>query len=87
MFRYTFESFFKTKEELREEISNLLWKIDHTWLMGLYPKQIDWIKEKIDGSFVKLNGGAIRYSCEVVKNIHQHSKDCQFCKAINNKNL
>lgn len=80
MLRFTFESFFETKAELRDEIAHLLWQIDYTWPLGMYPKQLDWMKEKTDGSFVKLNGGARRQSMEMAKHIHQHAKGCQFCK-------
>jgi len=62
MLRFTFESFFKDKKELREEVAHLLWQIDNLWPSGFH--DLNWVKEKSDRAFVKLNGGAKRQSLE-----------------------
>jgi hypothetical protein len=79
MFRFTFESHFDTVPELRKEIENLLWQMDHTWPLSITPNQIDWAKEKIDTSQIKLNKGALRQSLDMVKNNHDHKIGCKFC--------
>jgi hypothetical protein len=56
MLRFSFESFFKDKKELREEIAHLLWHIDYLWPSSFH--DLDWVKEKSDKAFIKLNGGA-----------------------------
>lgn len=78
MHRFTFESFFKDKKELREEVAHLLWQIDHLWPSGFH--DLNWVKEKADVSLVKLNGGALRHSLVSVKHNHQHADGCPFCK-------
>jgi hypothetical protein len=70
--RFTFESFFKDKAELREEIARLLWQIDYIWPSSTCPAYLDWVKEKSDKAFVKINGGAQRQSLVSIKDIHQH---------------
>lgn len=63
MLRFTFESFFKDKKELREELAHLLWQIDYTWPSDLH--DLNWVKEKADRAFVKLNGGVQHITKEV----------------------
>jgi len=82
MFRFSYESFFETKAELREEIAHLLWQIDNTWPMGMYPQQLSWFKDRINTAVVKLNGGARRQSIDNVKGIHQHVVGCKFCPPL-----
>lgn len=77
MLRFTFESFFKDKKELREELAHLLWQIDYTWPSDLH--DLNWVKEKADRAFVKLNGGAQRQSLTAAKHIHDHAKGCPSC--------
>jgi hypothetical protein len=69
VFHFTFESYFNTQAELRKEVAHLLWQIDKgMWTIGgMYPNQIGWLKEKIDKSFIKINGGGQRQFLELVK--------------------
>lgn len=68
MFQFTFDTSVENKKELRDEIAHLLWQIDFLWPSYLSNKQIDWIKEKADQSFLKLNGGHMRHAIKVVDN-------------------
>lgn len=61
MYKFMLESNFKTLPELREEISDLLWKIDHLWWPShCNKKDIDYLKETTDKSAIKLNGGYLK---------------------------
>lgn len=76
MFKFKFESVFDSKEELRNEIKNLLWKIDHTWPQQFCSNQLKWIKTRIDEEVVKINKGARKQSIEITqgeRNEHQES--------------
>ena len=58
MFKFTLESNFKTLPELREEIKDLLWKIDHLWWPShCSKKDLDYLKGTTDKNAIKTNGG------------------------------
>ena len=67
MFRFNFESVFLTKDELRAEVEHLLWRIDHAWPVLMLSEQIDWIRQRTDEAWIKINGGARRQSLETVE--------------------
>jgi hypothetical protein len=64
MFKFTFETVFVNKAELRAELADLLWKIDHTWPMGWYESKIGDVKAGVDESHLKRNGGMKKWSVE-----------------------
>jgi hypothetical protein len=64
MFKFSFETTIKDKQELKTELTHLLWQIDHTWPSSFYPKQLNWIKSKSDQSSYKITGGIKRQSLE-----------------------
>lgn len=67
MYTFSFQSSFETREELREEIKSLLWKIDHTWPVGFSTKNLSWAKSRTDESWLKVSGGNREQCMEVVK--------------------
>ena len=78
MLRLTFEAYTDSLPELKKELEDILWKIDHVWPMTI-PKNVYEIKERIDIAKVTLSRGAVRLSIDPVKSIHDHKKDCPCC--------
>jgi hypothetical protein len=79
MFKFTFESNFKDAKELREEIVDLLWKIDNVWPTQFAKPNIDWIKEKTDRSLLKIEGGYLKTSCilEKAKSLKEYIRESE----------
>jgi hypothetical protein len=67
MFKFTFETVFVNKNELREELVDLLWKMDHTWPMGWYEGKIGYVKTGVDQSYLKRNGGMKKWAIDSSK--------------------
>ena len=69
MWTFKFQSTFENKAELKEELQNLLIQIDSTWPIvipsgKLKQEYFDWIKDKINQSWLKLNSGNRSQSIE-----------------------
>ena len=75
MFKFTFETVFKSKAELQEEIKNLLWQVEHTWPAMLIENQTDWIKKKVDQGWIKINGGYKRQRFEITESLYKEKED------------
>ena len=58
MFKFTYETVIESDKELIEELKTILFRLERCWPLHLSPKSI----EGLDKSYIKCNGGDMKYS-------------------------
>ena len=67
MLKVTFESNVKDLKELKKELEEFLWKLDHHLPTFFSLQGLDWIKEQYEKNVLKLDGGYTRIKIESEK--------------------
>ena len=67
MIRFTYETNIKDIKELKQELQDIIWGLDHNLPTSFLKQNIDWVKERYEKGVLKVDGGYMRIKIDLEK--------------------